>query len=120
MSARNWRIIAAIGGAMAVAAGAYAAHGAGEGGQTAVWLEKGARYQMYHSLALLAVAPWIGAGDWAGRAAGTLFTAGMILFSGGLYVLALLSWPVVPLVPVGGSCFVAGWLFLGLAAWRAP
>ena len=122
MSARIWRIIAAVGGAMAVAAGAYAAHGAGEGGQAAVWLEKGARYQMYHSLALLALAVrgdgW--AGGWPGQAAAALFTAGMVLFSGGLYVLALLAWPVVPLIPVGGSCFVAGWLFLGVAAWRAP
>lgn len=113
-------MIAAAGGAMAVVAGAYAAHGAGEAGQAAVWLEKGARYQMYHALALLALAQWSGMGDWAGRAAGILFTAGMVLFSCGLYAMALLSWPVVPLIPVGGSCFVAGWLFLGVAAWRAP
>lgn len=115
---RWWRIVAGMSGAMAVAAGAYAAHGAGDAGQISSWMEKGARYQMYHALALLALAHWADQAGWAGRAAGLLFCLGTLLFSGGLYALALLSWPVVPLIPVGGSCFIAGWLCLALAAWR--
>ncbi|HIJ61868.1 MAG TPA: DUF423 domain-containing protein [Rhodospirillaceae bacterium] len=104
---------------MAVAAGAYSAHGGADGGAASQWLEKGARYQMYHALALLALAQWAEEAGRAGRLAGLLFCLGMLLFSGGLYAMALFSWPVVPLIPVGGVSFIGGWLCLGLAAWRA-
>lgn len=84
--------------------------------------ETGARYQMYHALALLAVA-WA-VGRWAGSAlpvaAGWLFVAGTVLFSGSLYVLSLtgVRW-LGAITPLGGVAFVAGWLCLLLAAWRS-
>src|SRR5438309_6690282 len=76
--------------------------------------ETGARYQMYHALALLAVASahsrWPGA---AVTAAGWLFVAGTIVFSGSLYALALTGhrW-LGALTPLGGAAFLLGWLTL--------
>jgi len=82
--------------------------------------EVAVRYQMYHALALLAVA-WV-AGRSAGNlapAAGWLFVAGTVLFSGSLYGLSLGGprW-LGPITPLGGAAFIAGWLCLAVAAWR--
>jgi uncharacterized membrane protein YgdD (TMEM256/DUF423 family) len=83
--------------------------------------ETGVRYQMYHALALLAVAWAISRWPDSGlpAAAGWLFIAGTLLFSGSLYVMALtgLRW-LGAVTPLGGVAFVAGWLCLLLAAWR--
>ena len=80
--------------------------------------EVGVRYQMYHALALLAVA-WACA-RWPGRAsvaAGWLFVAGTLVFSGSLYALSLsgIRW-LGAITPVGGLAFIAGW---GCLAWAA-
>lgn len=120
---------AAAFGGLAVALGAFGAHGLEKitadekilhAYQTAV------QYQMYHALALLAVAigyngfqqQWI---KWAAAA----FIAGIILFSGSLYLITLLKINgssalryVGPLTPLGGVCFIAGWLFLLVAVLR--
>jgi uncharacterized membrane protein YgdD (TMEM256/DUF423 family) len=78
------------------------------------------RYQMYHALALLAVA-W-GCARWPGAtvgASGWLFVAGTVLFSGSLYALSLSGtrwWGAV--TPFGGLAFLGGWLCLAWAAWR--
>jgi len=79
--------------------------------------ETGARYQMYHALALLAVA-WVAGrtssawAAWAGR----LFVAGTLLFSGSLYLLALTGVRTFGAVtPFGGAAFLGGWVALGLA-----
>jgi uncharacterized membrane protein YgdD (TMEM256/DUF423 family) len=83
--------------------------------------ETGVRYQMYHAVALLAVA-WA-VHRWAGHAlpvvAGWLFVTGTVLFSFSLYLLALsgLRW-LGAITPMGGVALVAGWLCLVLAAWR--
>ncbi|MBI3965622.1 MAG: DUF423 domain-containing protein, partial [Chloroflexi bacterium] len=82
--------------------------------------EVGVRYQMYHALALLAVA-WAttrfpsGLTVWAGW----LFVAGTLIFSGSLYLLSLtgIRW-LGAITPIGGVAFLAGWLCLILAAWR--
>ena len=108
---------------LAVALGAFAAHGlrsriSPEALQT---FETGARYQMYHALALLAVA-WA-ATRWPGgavSAAGWLFVAGTLLFSGSLYLLAVTGLRVLGAVtPFGGLAFILGWLALAWAAWAA-
>jgi uncharacterized membrane protein YgdD (TMEM256/DUF423 family) len=107
---------------MAVGAGAFGAHALRarlSPDMLAVW-ETAARYQMYHALALLAVAlalPRASGGSW--NAAGWLFTAGIILFSGSLYVLALsgIRW-LGAVTPLGGVCFLAGWALLALAGLR--
>ena len=108
---------------LAVALGAFAAHGlrsriSPEALQT---FETGARYQMYHALALLAVA-WA-ATRWPGGAvstAGWLFVAGTLLFSGSLYLLAVTGLRVLgAITPFGGLAFILGWLALAWAAWAA-
>jgi uncharacterized membrane protein YgdD (TMEM256/DUF423 family) len=80
-----------------------------------------ARYQMYHALALLAVAWAItrGTGSTA-QWAGWLFVIGTVLFSGSLYGLALtgIRW-LGAITPLGGVAFLAGWLCLALS-WKAP
>jgi uncharacterized membrane protein YgdD (TMEM256/DUF423 family) len=107
---------------IAVAAGAFGAHGlrARLTPDLLAAFETGARYQMFHALALLAVAwaltRWPGA--WPVRA-GWLFVVGTLLFSGSLYALALsgVRW-LGAVTPFGGVAFLAGWLCLLLAAVR--
>ncbi|HEX6040018.1 DUF423 domain-containing protein [Longimicrobium sp.] len=120
---RTFWMLGCLFGLMAVAAGAFGAHAlrARLGPDLlAVW-ETAARYQMYHALALLAVA--MAAGRWPGggwNAAGWLFVAGTVVFSGSLYVLALsgVRW-LGAITPIGGVCFLAGWVMLALAARNA-
>ena len=108
---------------VAVAAGAFGAHALRARLQPDLLavFETGARYQMYHALALLAVA-WAVTrwpGPWPARA-GWLFVAGTVLFSGSLYALALsgVRW-LGAVTPLGGVAFLAGWLCLALAARQA-
>ena len=115
--------LGALSGAMAVALGAFGAHGLKTRLAAALLatFETGVRYQMYHALALLAVA-WA-VTRWSGSnlpaAAGWLFVAGTVLFSFSLYLLALTGqrW-LGAITPLGGVAFVAGWVCLALAAWR--
>lgn len=107
---------------VSVAAGAFGAHAlrARLAPDLLAAFETGARYQMYHALALLAVA-WA-AGRWSGPLvvwSGWLFLAGTLLFSGSLYALALTGarW-LGAVTPLGGLCFLSGWLCLALAARR--
>jgi len=85
----------------------------------AIW-ETGARYHMYHALAILAVgllrrrssAPEL-------KLSAALFGIGIGVFSGSLYFLALSDLRVFGmLTPVGGLAFLAGWIALGIGAWR--
>jgi len=114
--------IGAFSAFLAVAAGAFGAHGL-RGRLTPEMLsvfETGARYQMYHALALLA-AGWASA-RWPGArpaAAGWFFGVGTVLFSGSLYALALTGVRSLGAVtPAGGICLLVGWACLGSAAWR--
>jgi uncharacterized membrane protein YgdD (TMEM256/DUF423 family) len=118
------RVFAALGAAsafLAVAAGAFGAHALRSrlSSELLAVFETAARYQMYHALGLLAVA-WA-ATRWPGpavRAAGWLFVAGTVVFSGSLYALALTGvrgWGAV--TPLGGLAFLAGWLALALGVW---
>lgn len=104
---------------LAVTLGAFGSHSLKailEPNMLAVF-ETGVRYQMYHALALLFV-------GWACQQfpqasfhiAGWLFAAGIILFSGSLYVLALsgVRW-LGAITPLGGVCFLAGW---AVFAWQ--
>ena len=106
-----------------VALGAFAAHGL-KGRLSAEMLqvfETGARYQAYHALALVAVG--LIAARWPSRGvenAGWCFLAGVVLFSGSLYALALTGARRLGLVtPVGGLLFLAGWALLAFARLRA-
>jgi uncharacterized membrane protein YgdD (TMEM256/DUF423 family) len=121
---RAWLIVAGVNGFLAVAAGAFGAHFLKERLQLPVEklnvFEIGARYHMYHALALLAVA-WLSASgaSTAAHAAGWCFLAGTVLFSGSLYALALTgSRPVAMITPVGGLLFLVGWALLIAAGAR--
>ena len=116
----NWFQTGAVAAGLAVALGAFGAHGL----KTRVTpdllaiFETGVRYHMYHALALLAVA-WLGArgpGRWV-TASGWLFLAGIVLFPGSLYMMTLTGarW-LGAITPVGGTCFILGWLALAVAA----
>jgi uncharacterized membrane protein YgdD (TMEM256/DUF423 family) len=113
-------IAGALAGALGVGLGAFGAHGLAERlgphGQ-ALW-DTAVQYQLVHALALLltAASP-IGAR--AARIAGGSFAAGILLFSGSLYLLAL-GGPrgLGMLAPVGGLALIGGWLALALGAWR--
>lgn len=119
------RLFVALASALAlvgVAAGAFASHAleARISTEALATFETGVRYQMYHALALLAVA-------WAARqwpdvlwaASGWLFVAGIFLFSGSLYALALGAprW-LGAVTPLGGTAFLAGWGLSVAAALR--
>ena len=105
---------------LAVALGAFGAHGLKDrlAPEMLAVFETGVRYQIYHALALLAVA-WA-CTRWPGavvNASGWLFVAGTVIFSGSLYVLALsgVRW-LGAITPFGGVAFLAGWLCLAWAA----
>jgi len=116
-------ICAGITGFVGVALGAFAAHGLKarlDPDMLAVF-DTAVRYQMYHVFAIVAAA-WAWA-RWQRRAfavAGWLFAAGIVIFSGSLYLLALsgVRW-LGAVTPLGGVTFLAGWLCLGLGALRA-
>lgn len=119
---RLFFVIGSLSAFLAVAAGAFGAHALRDRLEPELLaiFETGARYQVYHALALLAVA-WAAA-RWPGTAAaaaGWLFVAGTMLFSGSLYALALTGhrW-LGAVTPVGGLCLLAGWLALAWAALR--
>jgi uncharacterized membrane protein YgdD (TMEM256/DUF423 family) len=119
---RLWLFLAAINGALAVLAGAFAAHGlkAMLDAEALSVFETGARYHMYHALAM-GLAALAGRGRARGAAvlAEGLFLAGIILFCGSLYLLALTNMPTLGFVtPLGGLAFLAGWGALAMAALR--
>lgn len=118
---RTFLTIGAFAALLAVALGAFGAHSL-RGVLTPAQLEvyqTGVQYQMYHALALLLVA-LLAERHLAParvRIVGWLFTAGMLFFSGSLYALALSGVRVLgAITPLGGVCFLAGWLTLALSA----
>ena len=117
---KTFLLIAALLGFIGVALGAFGAHGL-RGRLSPEMLavfETGVRYQMYHTLALLATG-LIAArlGGWLVTAAGWFFVAGVVLFSGSLYALALSGVTVLgAITPLGGLAFLIGWALLAYAA----
>jgi uncharacterized membrane protein YgdD (TMEM256/DUF423 family) len=118
---RSFLLIAAIFGGLGVGLGAFGAHGlrARLSPEMLAVFETGVRYHMYHALALLAVAALLPRMDSRALvAAGWLFTGGIVVFSGSLYVLALSGITVLgAITPLGGLAFLAGWVALAVAAW---
>src|SRR4051794_5116727 len=117
---KTFIFVAAVMGFVGVGLGAFGAHalkGRLSPEMLAVF-ETGVRYQMYHTLAILATAAVMARGD--GRAvmgAGWCFTAGIFLFSGSLYALAFTGVTMLGAVtPLGGLAFLAGWACLAIAA----
>jgi uncharacterized membrane protein YgdD (TMEM256/DUF423 family) len=117
---KTFIFIAAVMGLVGVGLGAFGAHalkGRLSPEMLAVF-ETGVRYQMYHTLAILATAALMTRID--GRAitaAGWCFTAGIFLFSGSLYALVFTGVTVLgAITPLGGLAFLAGWACLAIAA----
>ena len=106
-------MLAALSGALAVAAGAFGAHGAS--GEAAEWLKTGGHYQLIHAVAALVavrmgerITPW-------------LFVGGGAVFAGTLYLMALGAprW-FGAITPIGGAALIAGWICMAIGAWRRP
>lgn len=119
---RVFLMLAAFFGFTGIALGAFAAHGL-KGRLTEQYLaifHTGVTYQLVHTLALFGVA--LLATHLPGRLvtwAGVCFAVGIVLFSGSLYVLTMTGISKLGIItPFGGLAFLAGWLCLGLAAWR--
>jgi len=117
-----WLLVAAVNGLLAVAAGAFGAHGfqARIDAHALQVFETGARYQMYHALAIgLAAFAIRDAAAGPATAAAGFFLAGILLFSGSLYLLALTGTKLLGIItPFGGVCFLIGWGCLAFAATR--
>jgi uncharacterized membrane protein YgdD (TMEM256/DUF423 family) len=109
-------------GFIAVTTGAFAAHGLRPTltPEMLAAFETGARYQMYHALALVLVGLLAARTPSASlTASGWLFVAGTVLFCGSLYLLALTGVRGLgAITPFGGLCFLGGWLLLALSALR--
>ena len=113
---RFWLSAAAANGMAAVAMGAFAAHGLKDrlSGEALGWIRTASDYQMWHGLALLAISLLSRNGiGGALKAAAAAFLIGIILFSGSLYLLALLGWRGLAWVtPLGGTALLLGWALL--------
>ncbi|MDT8760959.1 DUF423 domain-containing protein [Sphingomonas psychrotolerans] len=102
-------ILAALSGALAVAAGAFGAHGAT--GEAADWLKTGGQYQLIHAIAALV------ATRMEQKLSAWLFVSGAAVFAGTLYLMALgLPRWLGAVTPVGGVTLIAGWLWLAIVA----
>jgi uncharacterized membrane protein YgdD (TMEM256/DUF423 family) len=115
-------------GAIAVALGAFGAHGLKKivSVETVQVFQTGVQYQMYHALALLVTGLlYEKCSPKLVKTAGTLFIVGIILFSGSLYLITagkaaeIISLDKAGIItPFGGLCFIAGWVFLFIAAMK--
>ena len=119
---RFFVIAGSLAALIAVGLGAFGAHALKSqlAAPALATFEVGVRYQMYHALALIAVA-WVQT-QWPGAlvlAAGWLFLAGIVVFSGSLYLLTLLglTW-LGAVTPLGGAAMIAGWACLAAGVWR--
>jgi uncharacterized membrane protein YgdD (TMEM256/DUF423 family) len=112
LARRDWMGLAALGGLLSVAIGAFATHGVHDP-QAAELLKTGAAYQFMHCMATLACATFMQVGARRARFAPALFLPGIVLFSGSLYALAFGAprW-MGAITPLGGLSFMAGWAVL--------
>ena len=120
---KNFIIIGAVLGGLAVAIGAYGAHAGAEylAGEAGITFGKAVKYQMHHALALLIVALAFGQFPKQKKIltfSGYSFLAGILLFSGSLYLIVFADIPMGYITPFGGTLFVLGWFLLAFAAWK--
>jgi uncharacterized membrane protein YgdD (TMEM256/DUF423 family) len=110
-----WTAIAALSGALAVAAGAFGAHGLRDRvgpEQLSAW-STACQYHLLHSVVLLALALYAAGDERTIRLPASLFLLGTLLFSGSIYLLVLtpMRW-LGPITPIGGLLLIAGWVSL--------
>lgn len=124
---RLFLVLAGVNGFLAVAAGAFGAHGLGrmlgeveDGAKRLGWWETAAQYHLTHALAL-AVAGWLvsRATGTSATVAGVAFQGGVLVFSGTLYAMALGGprW-LGAITPIGGTALLVGWAAVAWAAVR--
>jgi uncharacterized membrane protein YgdD (TMEM256/DUF423 family) len=114
---RSLAVFAALNGALAVAIGAFAAHGAGP--QIKALLTTGGHYQMVHAVLALICAVWPTRSRLV-TIAGWLSATGGLVFCLSLSAIALLSLPVMGAVaPIGGVLMISAWLLLAVTALRS-
>ncbi|EUD05379.1 DUF423 domain-containing protein [Providencia alcalifaciens] len=122
MNSRLMLIFAGISGFFVVAFGAIGSHALAPmmSSHQMAWIETGLRYQMFHTVALMVLGAvllrkvilWF---YWAG----VFFSVGILLFSGSLYCMALLQVKYFSyFTPIGGVCFLVGWLLAVIGAMR--
>ncbi len=113
---RTWMTLAAVGGFIAVAVGAFAAHGVADP-QAKEWLKTGAQYGFMHTMATFACATFMNIGAKRARLAPAFFLSGVVFFSGSLYAMAFGAprW-LGAITPIGGVLFLIGWAILAWAA----
>lgn len=117
MRTRALIAFAGLNGAMAVALGAFAAHGAGPAVKTL--LTTGAHYQMVHAVLAIACALLAGR-DRLFSLAGWLAAVGGLVFAAALSLIALLSLPAMGVIaPIGGVLMIAAWILAVVAALRS-
>ena len=119
---KTFFLIACVFSFLGVALGAFGAHALKQKLTPDMLqvFEVGVRYQMYHAFALFIVAWELHSWNLSSAAAaGWWFIAGIFLFSGSLYALALsgVSW-LGAITPLGGLSFLIGWLWLAWSAWK--
>ncbi|HET7500630.1 MAG TPA: DUF423 domain-containing protein [Kofleriaceae bacterium] len=113
--------LGALNAAISVGAGAFAAHGLRQrlDARALEVFETGARYQMYHAVAIVLAGMIAASGLRGAQTAGWIFQAGIVLFSGSLYAITLTGVRGIgAITPVGGVAFLVGWLWLAWSAWR--
>ena len=120
---RTFFVLAALLGALSVALGAFGAHALESriSADLIQTFETAVRYQFFHVFALFAVVMAISRWPQSSLApiAGWLFIAGIVIFSGSLYLLVATGIRTLgAITPLGGVAFIAGWICLALVAWR--
>ncbi|WP_341730491.1 MAG: DUF423 domain-containing protein [Microcoleus anatoxicus] len=115
---------AALFGGLSVAGGAFASHALKDklSDRSLEIFETGARYQMYHALALLFVALILSRAEASQTffaVSGWAFIVGTLIFSGSLYALSLTNIKLLgAITPLGGVAYIVGWVCLAIAAWN--
>ncbi len=121
---RTYGAIGSLLALLAVALGAFGAHGLEDkiDADLLAAYKTGVQYHMFHALGLIAlgiVSDKLSGAEGSLRWAGRLLTAGIVLFSGSLYVMAVTDIkPLGIITPFGGVAFLAGWAFLASAFWK--
>ena len=117
---KTFLLLGSLAAFLAVAIGAFGAHGLRGrlSPEMMAVFQTGVQYHMYHALALILVAGTMGhLSGWLIQTAGWCFVAGILFFSGSLYLLAVTGVTILgAITPIGGLLFLAGWACLAFAA----
>ena len=117
---KTFLLVGAVAAFLAVTLGAFGAHGlrARLSPEMMAVFQTGVQYHMYHALALILVSGIMGRmSGWLIQTAGWCFAAGIVFFSGSLYLLAITGVTILgAITPIGGLLFLAGWACLAFAS----